>query len=89
MTIPLREKTYINKLNILKGIKVNEAIKIIFSKINHIDDTIDYVTKNFDINFIFTNESEIHDKLVYATEEYIEKISNGNTLVGSGSNVYT
>ena len=84
MTIPLREKTYINKLNILKGIKVNEAIKIIFSKINHVDDTIDYVTKNFDINFIFTNESEIHDKLVNATEEYIEKMLNGKTLFGSG-----
>jgi len=72
-------------------VKINECVVIIFSKDIYEDDgtiTTKFDTCKFYVDFVFINESEINEKLINATDEYMEKI-DGNMHIGSGWAVHS
>ena len=80
MTLSIRQKQYEKKLEILKGLKVNEGVKIVFKKeyYDPVKDSVEsqYITHIFQYDYVFTNQSQIHRNLLESIDTYIEDIEN-------------
>ena len=80
MTLKIREQLYKQKLDKLKGIKINEGVKIIYKKEYYDAKTesmkIQHITHIFPYKYVFTNSSQINNTLSESIDNYIEDIDN-------------